>query len=248
MIFSYKDGANQINNLSLENYMNRAKGIIIYSFMVIGIFFSILIVIKAIPRFYPAWPYTIIGEDPKTIGFFSLWVEILSAVASFAMVFVTGISVNLNNRQLDELIRQWKEDHTPYLTCHLVTHDRFFRLCITNSSNVVAKDVHISIENFLEEEPLHFDKLKRFLDNQVFLIPPQEKIYFNLLISVFREVENLPKGYLLVSLKNEETDYGVFSLYPSNHAYVIYDNNSSEAEISNKLKDLNKTIKEKKFI
>ncbi len=228
--------------------MNRAQGIICYSFMVIGIFFSILIIIKTIPRFFPNWPFTIIGEDPKTVGFFSLWVEILAAVASFAMVFVTSISVNLNNKQLTELIRQWKEDHTPYLTCHLVTRNSLFRLCVTNSSNVVAKDVHISIENYLEEEPLHFNKLKSFFDNQAFLIPPQEKIYFNLFISVFREEENLPKGHLMVSLKNGETDYGEFSLYPSNHAYVIYENDSSEAEISHKLDDLNNTIKNKKFL
>lgn len=228
--------------------MNRITKIIYCCFIGIGIFFSILVIIKAIPKIFPSWPITIIGEDPKTIEFFSLWVGILSAVASFAMVFITGISVNLNNRQLEELKRQWKEEHKPYLTCHLVTHDHLFRLCVRNSSNIVAKDVHISIENHLHEVPLKFDKLKTFFEHQVFLIPPQENIYFNLLISAYRDEENLPTGYILVSMKCGESDFGDFALYPRNHAYVIYNNDSSEAEISNKLEDLNKTIKNKKFI
>lgn len=201
---------------------------------------------KRITSCFPG--FSLLGDDPKTIEFFSFWVDLLAATASFAMVLITSISINLNDKQLKEIKRQWEEEHKPYLTCHLVVHNQIFRLCVTNSSNVVAKDVKISIENFLSKEPLYFNKLKEFLKNQVFLIPPQGNIYFNLLITAYREEEYLPKGYLQVSLRSGNADFGDFILYPSNHAYVIYENDSSEADISNKLDDLNKTIKNKKFL
>ena len=189
-----------------------------------------------------------LGDDTKNLGFYSFWADILCSIGSFSMVFITSKTIDLNERQLKELKRQWEEEHKPYLTCHLVTHDHIFRLCVTNSSNVVAKDIHISIENYLDKEPLRFDKLKTFLEHQVFLIPPQESIYFNLLITVYPEEENLPKGHLSVSIKCGEIDCGDYLLYPSHHAYIIYDNNSSESAITNKLEDLNRIIKNKKFL
>ena len=192
--------------------------------------------------------WSIMGQNKANADFMLFWASIITSAVSLAMVIVTAKSVELNENQLSELKRQWREEHKPYLTCHLVTHGHIFRLRVTNSSNVVAKDVHISIENYLDKEPLRFDKLKTFFEHQVFLIPPQESIYFNLLISAYTEEDNLPKGHLSVSIKCGEIDYGDFILSPSHHAYIIYDTDGSESEITNKLEDLNRTIKNKKFI
>ena len=222
------------------------KRYIFYSFLFVMIFFNIIILVRSVSHFIPNM--SMFGDNADSLNFYSFWADILCSIGSFAMVFITAKTVDLNERQLKELKRQWEDDHKPYLTCHLVTHDHIFRLCVKNASNVVAKDVHISIDNYLDKEPLRFNKLKTFFEHQVFLIPPQENIYFNLFISAYPEEENLPKGHLLISLKCGEFDFGDFKLYPSNHAYVIYDKDSSESEISNQLEDLNKTIKNKKFI
>ena len=225
------------------------KRILISAFVFIILF---LVIINMLRVLVPHIPYfsnwSMMGQDKATADFILFWANILTSAVSLAMVIVTAKSVELNEGQLKELKRQWEEQNKPYLTCYLVTHNNHFRLCVSNSSNVVAKEVEISIEQHLDKEALYFDKLKKFFNHQTFLIPPQESIYFNLLITAYPEEENLPKGYLLVSLKCGDIDFGEFKLYPSNHSHVVYDKDTSESEISNKLDDLNRTIKNKKFI
>lgn len=164
------------------------------------------------------------------------------------MMVATFITVIQNRSQVKELKRQWDSEHKPYLTCLLVTYDNSFRLCVTNSANVVAKDVHISIQSCLDQEPLRFERLKTFFERQSFLIPPNQSIYFALLISAYCDEDNLPKGYIEVSLSCEGQDFGTFQLYPSNHAYVIYDKERTGSDIKKSIDELNKTIKNKKFL
>lgn len=225
------------------------KKILITAFVFIILF---LVIINTIRVTVPHIPYfsnwSMMGQDKANADFILFWANILTSAVSLAMVIVTAKSVELNEGQLKELKRQWEEQNKPYLTCHLITHNNHFRICVTNSSNIVAKEVVIGIEQHLDEEPYNFDKLKNFFNNQAFLVPPQKSIYFNLLISAYPEEENIPKGYLLVSLKCSDIDFGEFKLYPSNHAHVIYDKDTSESVISRKLDDLNRTIKNKKFI
>lgn len=201
----------------------------------------ILNTILLIPAFTP-----IVGDNTVWLSFLG---SLIGALASFAMIFFTAKSLEQNRLQLDELKRQWAEAHKPYITCHLVTYHNIFRLCVTNSSNVVAQDVQISIKNYLDKAPLHFEALQQFLENKSFIIPPRENIYFNILITAFKEEENLPKGFLSVSAKCGDFDYGIFSLYPSHHAYIIYENDGgTESEISNRLEDLNSTIRNMRFM
>jgi len=225
------------------------KKILFSALLFIMIFLFIINTVRVVLPHIPYFSdWSMMGQNKATADFILFWANILTAAVSLSMVIVTAKSVELNENQLNELKRQWEEEHKPYLSCHLIVHRNIFRLCVTNSSNVVAKDVHVSIDNFLDKEPLRFENLKAFFEHQLFLIPPQDSIYFNLLISAYPEEEHLPKGHLLVSIKCGDLDYGDYKLYPSNHAYVIYGNDSSESDISNKLEDLNKTIKNKKFI
>lgn len=216
------------------------------AFLLIGVFLSIITAARLYSNFDSN--YQIIGSNPDTLGFYSFWADFLAAIASFSMVFITAVSVNLNEKQLTELKRQWEEEHKPYLTCHLVTFHNTFRLCVSNSSNVVAKDVQLTIDNHLEQEPLRFGRLKDFLERQSFIVPPRQNIYFPIMISAYCEEDNLPKGYIEVSIKWQNQDFESFKLFPSNHAFVIYENDSSENETKNSIDQLSAIIKNKKFI
>ncbi len=121
------------------------------------------------------------------------------------MIFITAVSVNLNEKQLKELKRQWDEEHSPYLSCQLIVSGNYFKLRVHNSASVVADNVSIGIENYLRDTDIYrFDKLKDFLSSHSLVIPPNESIYFDILITAYKEIENLPQGHIEVSMKSSK--------------------------------------------
>lgn len=154
----------------------------------------------------------------------TFWATYIAAIASFAMVFMTWQTLKHNRQQLDELKRQWNEEHTPYLSCQLIKADGYFKLRIFNSTDVTATNVRISITNYTnEKEIFKFSELKEFLANQLFIIPPKESLCFKIWITPYPEVENLPSGYIEVKLNTPTIDFGSYNLYPQNFAFVTYD-------------------------
>lgn len=176
----------------------------------------------------------------------SFWATYLSAIASFVMVFITWRTLKQNRQQLDELKRQWNEEHTPYLSCQLIADNSYFKLRVFNSSNVVATDVAISINNCLKDKDVfRFSELKAFLTNQLFVIPPNESLYFDILITSYRDEENLPAGYIEVKLNTPTIDFGTFNLYPRNFAFVV--NGDRERPIVNAILKVADNIHNQEF-
>lgn len=198
-------------------------------------------VILLIPAFIP-----IVGDNTVWLPFLG---SLIGAIASFAMIFVTTKTLEQNKQQLEEMKRQWKEEHSPFLSCQLIQSSDYFKLRIINSSKVVADKVLINIENHTSEKNiLYFDKLKDYLYNQSFVIPPNESIYFNIWITAFKDLDNLPKGYIKVSLKTEATDFGICCLYPSDFAFCSFENENFVLPIVKAVSNVGKIIENKRYI
>lgn len=177
----------------------------------------------------------------------TFWATYIAAIASFTMVFMTRQTLKQNRQQLEELKRQWDEEHTPYLSCQLIKADGYFKLRIFNSTDVTAKNVRISITNYTDgNEIFQFSELKEFLTNQLFIIPPKESLYFKIWITPYSEVENLPAGYIEVKLNTPTIDFGTYKLYPQNFAFVTYE--YRERPIVDALSKVADKIKDQKVI
>lgn len=229
------------------------KKYIFYSFFFVMIFFNIIILVRGIYHFFPNM--CMLGENTDNLGFYSFWADILCSIGSFTMVFITAKTIDLNERQLVELKRQWKEEHSPYLSCQLIAKSDHFLLRILNSGNTTANKVNISIDSELREPksfdkvlvPFRFKELKEFLETQEFVIPPHESLYFTIWITPYPEVENLPSGYISVSIKDTSKDFSVFQLYPRNFAFTSFEKENTGTSIVNAISEVNRTIKNKTF-
>ena len=189
-----------------------------------------------------------LGEQEETLGFYSFWADILASIASFTMVFITSVSVNLNGKQLTELKRQWKEEHSPYLSCQLVPNNDHFSIRIINSGNVTAHDVKINIISNLSKEPNRFKDLQEYLKSHSFVIPPNESVYLYLGITPFKEIEHLPSGDLVVSLSTNETQFEKCILEPQNYAFTDKPGDPLRDCICNSMDKLSREIRDKRFL
>lgn len=224
-----------------------------YSFLLIGIFFTLLTTLRMVYHYIPNM--SMIGERPETLGFYSFWIDVLGSIASFSMVYITALSVNLNEKQLRELKRQWDAEHLAYLSCQLIAKRDNFLLRIVNSSDITANRVKISIESKLLKhddssyfEPFNFGKLKEFLKTQEFVIPPKESIYFTIWITPYKEVEHLPTGYILISLCDEVSDYGAYKLYPQNYAFASFETENVGDTIVEAISEVGRKIENKRYL
>lgn len=197
-----------------------------------------------------------LGDNPDSLGFYSFWADILCSIGSFTMIFITAKTIDLNERQLTELKRQWKEEHSPYLSCQLIAKSGHFLLRILNSGNTTADRVNIAIDSELREPqnsdkqyvPFRFTELKGFLETQEFVIPPYESLYFTIWITPYSEIDNLPSGYISVSIKDTNTDFGIFKLYPRNFAFASFEKENIGNSIVSAIDDVGKKIENKKFL
>ena len=167
--------------------------------------------ILLIPAFTP-----IVGDNQTWLSFIG---TLIGALASFAMIFFTAKTLEQNREQLNELKRQWKEEHTPSLSCQLIPYSDHFMLQVFNTSNVTANDVSIKLSTTIQRNIWLFDELCVFLDNQTFTIPPRESIYFDIMISLYKEIDQLPDGYLEVTISLKLHEVGTFKVFPKHFAF-----------------------------
>lgn len=220
------------------DYIKKYWWYLVIGFIIVPIILNIILLI---PAFTP-----IVGDNTVWLSFFG---SLIGALASFVMIFFTAKTLEQNKQQLNELRRQWNEEHLPYLSCQLIASGNYFKIRILNSANVVAKDVSVAIENCLENEEVYrLGNLQEFLKNQSFIIPPLESIYFDILITTYKDIENLPKGFIKVSLKSGNKDFGTFQLYPSNYAYMSFEKANIGREIVDSISKVSQSIKDKKFL
>lgn len=82
----------------------------------------------------------VIGDAQTWLSF---WASFIGAIASFAMIAITYHTLQQNQSQLDEIKRQWEEEHRPFLSCRVIVYKQAFFLQIYNPSKFDAHNVSI---------------------------------------------------------------------------------------------------------
>ena len=123
-----------------KNKWNLIKEFLWKHWMVI--FIAAIVLIPILLNWLIQWQsfFEFVGEDTDWLMF---WVTYISAIASFAMVFITWRTLQQNKEQLNELKRQWEEQNKPKLFCSLERSKEDMLLILENISNSAATNVTI---------------------------------------------------------------------------------------------------------
>ena len=113
--------------------------------------------------------YPVAGNPETWIAF---WPSYLSAIASFGMIVLTAIALYFNNKtlsnnkeQLNELKRQWEEEHKPTISVSYNMIDSVAYLRLVNTSKSEIHNLNISGDFYVNgEKNEYFDLsiLKQF--------------------------------------------------------------------------------------
>ena len=114
----------------------------------------------------------IVGEPVNWLMF---WPTYLGAVASSVMIFVTYMTLKQNKEQLQEMKRQWDEEHKPQLAAHIYGYGQLFYIRVKNISKVSVNKVSMSFTHDPQNEfILNYDAWKQKLSNINFSIEPND--------------------------------------------------------------------------
>lgn len=108
------------------------------------VFFLTTLLVPVILNFILQLPspfnVSVIGNS---VTWLSFWASFIGTIASFAMIAITITTLRQNKSQLDEMRRQWEEEHRPHLTCRIIVYKKAFFLQIHNPSNYDASNMKI---------------------------------------------------------------------------------------------------------
>lgn len=149
------------------------------------IFIAAIVLIPILLNWVIQWQsfFEFVGKDTDWLMF---WVTYISAIASFAMVFITWRTLQQNKEQLNELKRQWEEENRPRLEIYFV-EDNFMawgqRLEILNIGKQPAYDITFHIDaQIIDKAPNA--KIKKYLQEvgstHPFSLLSQESAIINL--------------------------------------------------------------------
>ena len=125
--------------------------------------------------------FSVIGEPKDWLMF---WATYLGAAASFIMIVYTGVTLKHNKAQLDELKRQWEEEHKPEIAVCIFGRNQTFHIRIKNISKVTVSNVSITITHDpTKENIMNYDKWKQSLENLTFSIEPNGYRDIELMVS-----------------------------------------------------------------
>lgn len=104
--------------------------------------------------------YDVAGKPETWIAF---WPSYLSAIFSFGMIALTAIALLFNNEtlrnnkeQLDEMKREWEEEHKPNVSVSFNQLGTVAYLRIVNTSIVEVRDLRIKGKFFAGEEESNY--------------------------------------------------------------------------------------------
>lgn len=112
--------------------------------------------------------FPIIGDSQTWLSF---WGSFIGALASFAMIVITIHTLKQNKMQLDEMKRQWEEEHRPHLVCRVIVYKKAFFFQISNPSKYDASNVRITFgEDIISNPDTKFkDMYVNTLQNPVYI-------------------------------------------------------------------------------
>lgn len=133
-----------------------------------------IVIIPLLINFFIQIPavFHIVGEPVNWLMF---WPTYLGAIASSVMIFVTCLTLKQNKEQLQEMKRQWDEEHKPQLAAHIYGYGQLFYIRVKNISKVLVNNVSISFKHDPQNEfILNYDTWKQKLSNINFSIEPND--------------------------------------------------------------------------
>lgn len=104
-----------------------------------------------------------VGKDADWLLF---WGSYVSAIASFAMVYITYNALKLNKESLGELKRQWDEQNRPRLHFTIVSIDSIYYLKIENSGNEDAYNISLKFSSNFVDNHYHENIKNQFIKLQ----------------------------------------------------------------------------------
>lgn len=106
-----------------------------------------------------------VAGNPET--WIAFWPSYLSAIASFGMIALTSMALFYNNKtlannkeQLNEMKRQWDEEHSPNVSVSFSQLGNVAYLRLVNTSNVEIRNLKISGDFYNGEEKNDFFNMK----------------------------------------------------------------------------------------
>ena len=109
----------------------------------------LLLLIPFILNFLISQPtfFNVVGEPVDWLHF---WATYLGAAASFLMIAFTALALKHNKEQLEELKRQWQEEHKPNISLTFNQLGNVAYLRVVNTSIVEIRDLKISGDFYVE--------------------------------------------------------------------------------------------------
>lgn len=117
------------------------------------IFIAAIVLIPILLNWVIQWQsfFEFVGKDTDWLMF---WVTYISAIASFAMVFITWQTLKQSQVQLKELQYQFNETNRARLIFYITIQDAIIVLRIENIGNRIADNINIKFnQDFIDKLP-----------------------------------------------------------------------------------------------
>lgn len=144
------------------------------------------------------------------------WATYLAAIASFAMVFVTWLTLNQNKDQLDELKKQWEEEHKPNVLIYLVRGhlSDSVDIEILNIGKSPAKNILFNIDcSIFDDIPLDMVKenLMKIGNSRPSFLLPNESLTFSLYKKDYERCgDKFQEKYYIAGVNVEKEEFNRF--------------------------------------
>ena len=104
----------------------------------------------------------------------------VASISSLVMAIITFFALIQNNKSLNQLKKQWDEEHRPIIEFSIVFKEGFTLLKVCNSGNKSAKQVKFSFNTFLKGHLIYqgFSKFYRDLEKRNISIEAKCSKYF----------------------------------------------------------------------
>ena len=138
----------------MEERNNKRKGLKGYWHWMLFILFWLLVFPYILNKLILTESYwTIVGGPKEWLAF---WPSYLSALASAVMIAYTAMTLKNNKEQLDELKRQWEEEHKPNVSVSFNIMNSVGAFRIVNTSVVEVKELSIIAEFYHDGQKVEY--------------------------------------------------------------------------------------------
>lgn len=128
----------------------------------------------------------IVGDSKSWLSF---WGTYIGSIGTILMVFITYKTLKQNNEQLDELKRQWEDEHRPRINISIAIYRKALFIKIKNIGVGNATDIKISFnKDFVDKLPkTKYREMYENVEKRSFTIENGESKY--ILIGFYQDIQ-----------------------------------------------------------